>query len=102
MLLSTELYNINYYIIMRETTTGRKLNKNMIALVADVDRVCKNIQERNRNSATQSFCPSSEKRKSAAFLDFHFLMNSTSGFSLVDFDCAVDLSHKPVACKETD
>merc|ERR1719468_69639 len=44
----------------------------MIALVADVDRVCKNIQESNRNSATQSFCPSSEKRKSVAFLDFHF------------------------------
>jgi len=52
VLLSTELYNINYYIIIRETTTGRKLNKNMIALVADVDRMCKNIQERNRNSAT--------------------------------------------------
>ena len=52
MLLPTELYSINYYIIMRETTTGRKLNKDMIALVADDDRVCKNIQERNRNSAT--------------------------------------------------
>jgi len=52
MLLPTELYNINYYIIMRETTTGRKLNKGMIALVADDDRVCKNIQERNRNNAT--------------------------------------------------
>jgi len=33
---------------MRETTTGRKLNKNMIALVADVDRVCKNIQEKQK------------------------------------------------------
>lgn len=61
MLLPTELYNINYYIIMRETTTGRKLNKDMIALVADDDRVCKNIQKETEIALHKVFVPVQKK-----------------------------------------
>jgi len=46
---------------MRETTTGRKLNKNMIALVADVDRVCKNIQEKTETALHKVFVPVRKK-----------------------------------------
>jgi len=64
---------------------------------------CVKIYRKETETALHKvFVPVLRKSKSVAFLDYHVLLNSSEARKLVNFDCAVDLSHKPVACKETD